>query len=215
MNSKFTISEVVKSSWEILKSQIWILLGLLIGYTIVSLILTFVLSFSSTLSSIVSAIINIVFTLGYTRNIFQAMDGEEPQFSAYGQESRKFVKAFAASFLCGVAVVIGLVLLILPGIYLALRLQFVIAIIVDEDAGIIESLQRSWDITKDDVLPLFLVALVAIGITFAGLLLLGIGILIATPLVRIIQLYVYRKLKASDSFDTPTKEVDTPANVIE
>jgi len=197
MNSKFTISEVVKSSWETLKSQIWILVGLFIGYMILSVIMNLILSFSPILTNIASAIIGTIFLLGYLRNIFQTMDGEEPQFSAYGQESRKLLKTIVANLINMIIVVIGLVLLVLPGIYLALRLQFFTAIIVDEDAGITEALKRSWEITKDDVLPLFLVLLVSIGIVLAGALLLGVGIFVACPLVYVIQLSVYRKLKGS------------------
>ena len=52
------------------------------------------------------------------------MDGEEPQFSAYGQQSRKIFTYLIASIIMGIAVAIGIFLLIVPGIYLAIRLQF-------------------------------------------------------------------------------------------
>ena len=48
----------------------------------------------------------------------------------------------------GIIVVFGICLFIIPGIYLALRLQFFTAFIVEEDTGIIESLKRSWEITR-------------------------------------------------------------------
>ena len=47
------------------------------------------------------------------------MDGEEPQFSAYGQQSRKIFTYLIASIIMGIAVAIGIFLLIVPGIYLA------------------------------------------------------------------------------------------------
>ena len=91
------------------------------------------------------------------------MDGEEPQFSAYGQQSRKIFTYLIASIIMGIAVAIGIFLLIVPGIYLAIRLQFYSAYIVEEDCGIIESLQKSWDLTKGQGMPLFLLLLAMIG----------------------------------------------------
>lgn len=74
--------------------------------------------------NLISCIISCIFALGYMKNIFQALDGEEPQFSAYGQQARKIITYFVANLFMGIIVVFGICLFIIPGIYLALRLQF-------------------------------------------------------------------------------------------
>lgn len=200
MNPMFTIKETVSEAWKVVKANIWVLAGLLIGYVILSFTLSLLLTGDSTtmlsISSILSIIIGGLFTLGYFRNLFQALDGEEPQFSAYGQESRKLLKYIAASIIFTFIIIIGLALFVIPGIYLALRLQFFQALIVDEDCGIIESLKRSWELTKDQVLPLFILFLVMILISLIGLLLLGVGIFVATPVIYTMYLIVYRKLNS-------------------
>jgi len=91
---------------------------------------------------------------------------------------------------------VGLGLLIIPGIYLALRLQFFTAIIVEEDGGILESLRRSWEITKGQAMPLFLVFLTMVGISIVGFLLFIVGIFVAIPLTYMMYAYTYRKLSA-------------------
>ena len=126
--------------------------------------------------NLISCIISCIFALGYMKNIFQALDGEEPQFSAYGQQARKIITYFVANLFMGIIVVFGICLFIIPGIYLALRLQFFTAFIVEEDTGIIESLKRSWEITRGQGMPLFMLMLAMIGIFILGLILLGIGI---------------------------------------
>jgi uncharacterized membrane protein len=202
MESKFTISEVLSASWTALKSQIWILTGLFIGYTILSLVinLLFVPAMTSVaLSLIVNllfAVIAFIFVLGYVKNLFQALDGEEPQFSAYGQQARKIGTYFVAYLICCILALIGSLLLIIPGIYIALRLQFFMALIVEEDAGIIESLQKSWDMTKGQVWPLLLLFLVMLGIGIVGFILLGVGIFVAYPLILLMYCSVYRKLSS-------------------
>ena len=182
MEPKFIISEVFSTAWKGTKSQLWILAGLLIGYCILSFTLT------------AFALFSIIFSLGYMKNIFQALDGEEPQFSAYGQQTKNIITYFLASLITGFVVLAGFLFFIIPGIYLALRLQFFQAFIIEENAGIIESLHKSWEITKGQVLPLFILALVMIGILILGCILFGIGIFVAVPLIYMMYGYVFRKL---------------------
>lgn len=200
MEAKFTVSEVFRTSWKHVKSEIWVLAGLLIGYLILSLTLSMfaIPAQSSVVATIVvnliSAIISILFTLGYTKNMFQTLDGIEPQFSAYGQQSRKILTYFVASVLMMLIVLIGFCVFILPGIYLTLRLQFYQAFIVEEDAGIVESLKLSWKITEDQVLPLLLLFLAMCGIILVGVILFGIGILFALPLTYMMYCVVFLRL---------------------
>lgn len=163
MEPKFMISEVFGTSWKYTKSQIWVLVGLFIGYFILSSIISLFgmpaqgSMVGKIIVNLISAVISSAFMLGYIKNLFQTMDGEEPQFSAYGQQSRKIFTYLIASIIMGIAVAIGIFLLIVPGIYLAIRLQFYSAYIVEEDCGIIESLQKSWDLTKGQGMPLFFI----------------------------------------------------------
>lgn len=200
MEPKFMISEVFGTSWKHTKSQIWVLVGLFIGFSILSMIVTL---FSMpaqgsivgrVIVQIVSLLISCIFMLGYVKNIFQALDGEEPQFSAYGQQSRKIITYLIANILFSIAVCIGMVLLIIPGIYLYLRLQFFTAFIVEEDCGIIESLQKSWNMTQGQTLPLFLLLLTMIGTAIVGCILFFVGFFVAVPLIYMMQCYTFRKL---------------------
>lgn len=202
MGSKFSISEVCGTSWQRTKAQIWVLSGLIIGMSIISFTLgAFAMPIQQSVVgavviNLISCVISCIFALGYMKNIFQALDGEEPQFSAYGQQSRKIITYLVANILMAIIVTLGLCLFIIPGIYLALRLQFYAALIVEDDAGIIESLQRSWEITRGQGMSLFMLMLAMIGICILGLILLGIGIFVAMPLIYMMYAYVFRKLNA-------------------
>ncbi|EKN13555.1 hypothetical protein [Parabacteroides johnsonii] len=200
MEPKFMISEVFGTSWKHTKSQIWVLVGLFIGFSILSMIVTLFgmpaqgSIVGRVIVQIVSLLISCIFMLGYVKNIFQALDGEEPQFSAYGQQSRKIITYLIANILFSIAVCIGMVLLIIPGIYLYLRLQFFTAFIVEEDCGIIESLQKSWNMTQEQTLPLFLLLLTMIGTAIVGCILFFVGFFVAVPLIYMMQCYTFRKL---------------------
>ena len=104
----------------------------------------------------------------------------------------------------GIAVAIGIFLLIVPGIYLAIRLQFYSAYIVEEDCGIIESLQKNWDLTKGQGMPLFLLLLAMIGTAIVGCILFFVGLFVAVPLIYMMQCYTFRKL---NTISTEEEEV--------
>lgn len=203
MEAKFSISEVCSTSWQRLKSQIWVLAGLMIGITIIYVIFSACTTLAqgsvvgSIVANLLSAVISCFFALGYIKNIFQALDGDEPQLSAYRQQARKIITYFVANFLLGIIFLVGLVLLIIPGIYLSLRLQFATAFIVEEDTGIIESLKRSWEITRGQEMSLFLLMLATIGFLLLGLIVFGIGIFVAAPYAYTIYCYTFRKLNKS------------------
>lgn len=204
MARKFVLLDVLRVAWKGLISQIWLLAGLLIGYVIVCLSLILFIPFpeqgSMSVAGIAIALLcmvfSLLFSLGYTQNMFQTLDGEEPQFSAYGQQSRKIITWLIAGLIYTIIVIAGLALLVLPGIYLAIRLQFFYTSIVEEDTGIVTSLKRSWEITRGQTMPLFLLLLMVIGFTVLGLAFGVIGIFVTCPLTGLMYCYVFRKLTA-------------------
>lgn len=199
MEPKFTISAVTGAAWRALKSQVWILAGLLIGYTIISFTLS-AFGMPAQGSAVGRAVVSLVgllfggiFSVGYMKNVFQALDGEEPQFSAYGQGRAMFVY-IAASVLMTVVVAVGLCLFVLPGIYLGIRLQYFAALVVEERAGVLESLKGSWQLTRGQVVPLVWLFLAEVGILLAGVALFFVGVFVAAPLAWLMYAESYRKL---------------------
>jgi Predicted integral membrane protein len=204
MEDKLVYSDILKAAWKGLKSQFWLLVGLIIGFTIVySLLMIFTapakgetVEISGIIISILSYFIVALFIMGYLKNCLQTLDGEEPQFSAYGQVSRKLIIYLIAHIIMSIIIIIGTVLLIVPGIYLMLRLQFFYAFIVEENAGVIDSFKRSWNITKGSTLKLFILFLISLLICIIGCLAFFVGIFVATPFIVLMYGYTYRKLTA-------------------
>ena len=207
MEPKFQISEVLKKSWRAALSQIWVLAGLVIGMALLSFIISIFTTpaNNSTIGlvivQVISLIIGAIFSLGYLKNIFQTLDGDEPQFSAYGSQSRKVLTYIASNIIVGVIVLVGLVFLIIPGIYLYLRLQFFTACIVEEDCGPIEAIKRSWQITEGQIIPLLLLMLTQIGLYLLGIILFVVGVFVAYPVCACMYADVYRKLTTRRSID--------------
>ena len=67
---------------------------------------------------------------------------------------RTVVSAIGANIIVGISTSIGLVLLVLPGIFLMVSFAFVLFVIAVEDARVIDSLRRSWGLARGNRLRL-------------------------------------------------------------
>ena len=88
---------------------------------------------------------------------------------------------FGVLTLNGLAVIGGLILLIIPGIYVACRLLICVPAALLEDLGPRSSLERSWGLTKDYAGRAFVINLLYVALSYAAALLftLPLGVAIA------------------------------------
>ncbi len=93
----------------------------------------------------VQNLINLLFQFLITRQILQEMDIIQP-LDAHDQ--RGFGSAFLVSLLSGLGIFIGFLLLVVPGIFLALRWTIALPVMVSTHANPTDSLRQSWDMTE-------------------------------------------------------------------
>jgi hypothetical protein len=147
---------------------------------------------SSPLSFIASQVLSSFLTLGVTRIGLNLVSGRQVSVGMLFGEGRKLLRALGGTILFVLMVGCGMVLLIVPGIYLALRFGQFLPAIVDRDLGILPAFAYSSTLTTNNRFNLFLLALLAMAITFAGLLACGIGLIFAVPVVWLSYLVAYR-----------------------
>ncbi|MEF8827517.1 MAG: hypothetical protein V5A15_00080 [Haloarcula sp.] len=61
---------------------------------------------------------------------------------------RAFLSAFVVSVVLGVAIPIGFVLFVVPGLFLTVSLQFAVFAVAVEDTGPVEAFRRSWELAS-------------------------------------------------------------------
>jgi uncharacterized membrane protein len=93
---------------------------------------------------------------------------------------RNYFNAVLANLLVTIVIGIGIVFLIVPGIVLACKLAFVPYLVVDRKLDAIEAFKESWRMTGGHALEIFLIGLLAIPIGLAGIILLGVGLIVST-----------------------------------
>ena len=92
---------------------------------------------------------------------------------------QNYWNAVLAKLVVGVIIVLGIIMLIIPGIIFACRLAFVPYLVVDRNMDVMEALRVSWDMTRGYGWQIFLMGLLAFLIVIGGLLLFFVGVFIS------------------------------------
>lgn len=108
-----------------------------------------------------------------------------------------------AELLATAIVVIGLFLLIVPGIIFACKLAFVKYLVLDKKLDPVEAVKESWRMTRGHSWKIFFIGLLAVPIAILGLILFFVGIIPATMWIRCSFASIYF---AVSSMETQTAE---------
>lgn len=204
----FTYKELLAFGWEKTKRYFWFLIGLTIAYFAIAILTSDI--------AIVSDIVSMCTMIALIAISLVIADGHTPQYKDLLKPFRSYktvLHYFLAMILYILIVLVGLVLLILPGIYLAVRLQFSPYLIVDdENMGPIESLKKSMKLTQGIFWKLFGFSVVTLLFNIAGALCFGIGLLITLPITGIAYTKLYRKLSETDKYHHDMHHHDAPVH---
>ena len=129
--------------------------------------------------------------------------GEQVSFGMMFEGFQVFVKAFGVFWLMAIAILVGLVLLIVPGVILALGLIPVMFLVLDENLGVVDTLKRAWAMTDGHKGSLFLLILALIGLNILGLLALVIGVIVTATLSLHIIAAAYDELSGKSAAAAP------------
>lgn len=216
MEKHFSIGEAVKFGWEGMKRHFWLFAGLIVLAFVISSVVTLLIPCQSNAMmmqgtdsviemkqcfwpSLFHYLVNVLFLIGFTHVSLKVARGDKPQFADFWNRFGLYFKMFGANILYTLIVLGGLILLVVPGIYWAIKYAFYPYMVVDKGAGPIEALKLSGKAThgvKWDLLGWFIVAIL---ISIAGFLVVFVGLLAALPIVWIAQAYIYRKLIGEQS----------------
>lgn len=116
---------------------------------------------------------------GVSFAFLKAARGDKIEVSDVFEAFKNYWNAVLASLLVAAIVGIGFVFLIVPGIIFACKLAFTPYLVVDRKMEVIEAIKESWRMTNGHALEVFLIGLLAIPIVIAGLIVVGVGVIIS------------------------------------
>lgn len=192
----FSIKQAIRDSWTIFKETPWFFVAL----TFLMLLINIVSNEDNALLALVGVVAAVIFGYMWASISLAAVDGKKELigFSTIGEHLpsvKHFFYIIGVGLVVGLFTILGLIALIIPGLYIAVRLGFASLAYVDRKNGVMESVRFSWNLVKKDVFwKVVLVFLTVFGLTILGVLALGVGIFIAYPITMFLTAKLYRAL---------------------
>ena len=106
----------------------------------------------------------------------------------------KFLKYFLAYLLTLLFTIFGIILFVIPGIFVALRLKMVPYVILEENIGPWDAIKKSWELTKWKVANILALNIVLGAINILGLVAIIVGLFWTLPLFYLANVMFYKKL---------------------
>lgn len=189
-----SVNSIVNDPWYFVKLwAFWLLLGLVWILSSGLGLLLLALSKSALVTLVVGflCLLFYIYFYFFTQKILLAyVDGRDKSLSL-GALISEFdfslsLKLLGALILQTVLIGSGLILLIIPGIFLAIRLLFTFIVLIDTRCGIFEALSRSFSITRGNFWRLFALSIVSYML---------MSLIITVPVSMLMLIYAYRQLK--------------------
>jgi len=133
---------------------------------------------------------------GYAFTFVKAARREKLEAGTLFAGFKTYWRTVGAGVLTGLIICAGLVCLIVPGIFLACKLAFVPYLVIDKKQGPLQAIATSWKMTGGHAMAVFGIGLLAILLTIAGIICLGVGVIIAQMWIMLTLASLYYAVSA-------------------
>lgn len=186
---EFSIWELFTDAWDIVSKNVLAAVGLTLLYLLVSSIVTFI--------PLIGPLLQLLLYPGLIFSLMRLRQSQDVSFSIFFcgfQDMNRALQLIVGQFVAGLLVLVGSIFLIVPGIYIALSITLFIYPLVLNGMNFIEAMRASYKLIDGYRWKFFGFWFAAAGIQFLGLLCVGIGVLVTTPLILIALSLFYEKL---------------------
>ncbi len=201
--AKFSKGEAIKFGWDTTLKNIGFFILLFIVYLGVQILTSIFqnivrdVSLLSFVVSLISWVVGLIIGVGLIKIALSFVSGKKAKIENLFQDYKNYpllFNYFLGTLATGVIILAGLVLLIIPGIFFAVRLQFVTYFIVDKNLDFISAIKASWKETKGQFWNLFILGIIFFLVMVVGLIALLVGLFVAVPTILLAHAFVYRKI---------------------
>jgi uncharacterized membrane protein len=197
----FSTEEALQFGSSTFSKRPWLFIGFTCVIFLISLAGSFISSFfsaqtipSQTLSLIIGLGVSMYCGLVQTQFYLRCHNALDTVVMRSAFTTKKILLFASTYLLTMVAVMIGFVLLIIPGIVFAARSLFAPYIVLEKDCTPIEAIKESFRITKGMTLKMIFFVFILFVINVVGLFALCVGLLVTIPISALATVHVYRKL---------------------
>ena len=184
--------------WYILKPMVFLFLCLF-AVELVAMLLDNLIKVSvfSAILSIVTSIVSCIFAVGYSYYCLGFIRGNKMEMQDIIEFCKKnWMISLFVSFMVGLNIIIGSILLIIPGIIASMGLTFYTYVVADNpELDVTNALRKCWEMTLGFKMDLFVFYLSFIGWAILAPFTLGILFIWLIPYMTIAETLAYETLK--------------------
>lgn len=130
-------------------------------------------------------------TIGTLRVSLAAARGEPFGLATLFSGGDVVLRAIGSNVMAGLLALMGMLLLVVPGVVLAIALGFTLHLVADRRADTLDSLRLSLRITRGQRLRMLVLMVATVVLLLGGLALLGVGVLITVPIAYLAWAHAY------------------------
>lgn len=202
MEFTFSIRGALKESWDIFRKHVWFFLGISAVYVVLSFVAQDKKTALSSIVALIAVVASFVWSVVILKFSLAAADGKEEVLSFkhikdFFPTYKQVIFIAGVSLLVGLITLAGLILIIIPGIWVAFRLSLSKFVYLDKGEGVRKSLRASYNMTKGHAFWTTVLVGIVSGILYlVGIFLFGVGILVTYPIAMILMAKFYRALSS-------------------
>lgn len=192
MDVPIKTGKAISYGWTTVKKDFWYFVSIALIVMVISSLGQY--SHDRTKWSLLNFLLSGWMACGYWTLFLSYENGKKLPLSELFTQFKHYVRFLGATIWVGLYVGIGFILLVVPGVYLALKYQFTLLFLLDKNLGITDAMQHSAQLTKGKKMSLLGFDLVSLGVVILGAIVFGVGILVAVPVVWLANVYLFRSL---------------------
>jgi uncharacterized membrane protein len=199
--SEVSFGNLVKKSWEVLKTQWIFLLGVFIVMMIIQVVAQGIqgalMEFSpglAILTGFALTVFSMVISMGWVNIYIKAARGQTMELGDIFAKYPTFLTFLISSLLVSLLSFIGFIFFIVPGIIIYLKYLFVPYLVIDKEIGVTAAFKASSQMTDGIKWRMIGYIFGFSGLCLLGFLALFVGVFVAFPLIMIAYAVLYNAL---------------------
>ncbi|RRQ28849.1 hypothetical protein DK926_06040 [Rhodococcus sp. Eu-32] len=204
-----SVGDAVSFGWNRFKDNAGVWIGIAVIAAVIQIVINLIFGGTDTsgdlsagfgalaiIGTVISTVVGYLIQASLIRGALHEVDGNKPAIGSFFQFGN-VAAIILASFLVGILVLVGFVLLIIPGIILTFLTWWTLQFVIDRNQDAITAIKSSVKAISSNAGQLILLALALVGINILGVIPCGLGLLVTIPITMIASTYAYRVVSQS------------------
>jgi uncharacterized membrane protein len=179
-----------RSGWEIFKK---FPVGF-VGYFLITIVITFILNSIPKIGGLFTFVIAVPLNAGFFVVSAKLLKNQVPVFADFFSGFKSFPQLALLGIVSSILILIGFILLIVPGIYLLVSYAFAIMFVLDRGLNFWPAMETSRRSVQTNWFKMFGFFLLLFLLNLCGILALGVGLLVTAPLSHCILTAAYEDI---------------------